>query len=69
MQLLHLDSSILGSASVSRRLSSEIVARQVALHPGLRVVYRDLAADPALHLSGSHLAVWHGGAKIGRAHV
>ena len=61
MQLLHLDSSILGSASVSRRLSAEIVARQSALHPGLRTVYRDLAADPALHLSGSHLAVWQGG--------
>ena len=63
MQLLHLDSSILGNASVSRRLSAEIVARQSALHPGLRTVYRDLAADPALHLSGSHLAVWQGGAS------
>ena len=56
MQLLHLDSSALGAASVSRQLSSEIVARQRALHPGLQVVYRDLAADPALHLTGAHLA-------------
>ena len=56
MQLLHLDSSALGAASVSRRLTSEIVARQRALHPGLQVVYRDLAADPALHLTGAHMA-------------
>lgn len=27
MQLLHLDSSVLGAASVSRQLSAEIVAR------------------------------------------
>ena len=56
MQLLHLDSSALGAASVSRQLTSEIVARQRALHPGLQVTYRDLAADPALHLTGAHMA-------------
>ncbi|HEX3950364.1 MAG TPA: NAD(P)H-dependent oxidoreductase [Steroidobacteraceae bacterium] len=62
MQLLHLDSSVLGSNSVSRTLSAEIVARQVALHPGIRVVHRDVAADTALHLSAAHLAAWQGGA-------
>jgi FMN-dependent NADH-azoreductase len=61
MQLLHLDSSVLGTHSVSRALSAEIVARQVALHPGINVVRRDLAADTALHLSGAHLAAWQGG--------
>ncbi|VEA65946.1 FMN-dependent NADH-azoreductase [Serratia plymuthica] len=60
MQLLHLDSSVLGTASVSRHLSSEIVARHQALHPGIRVISRDLAADPALHLSGAHLAAFQG---------
>ncbi|WP_394779891.1 FMN-dependent NADH-azoreductase [Undibacterium sp.] len=60
MQLLHLDSSILGATSVSRQLSSEIVARQQALHPDIRVAYRDLAADPALHLSNAHMAVFQG---------
>jgi FMN-dependent NADH-azoreductase len=60
VKLLHIDSSILGSNSVSRTLSAEIVARQVALHPGIEVVYRDLAADAALHLSGGHLAAWQG---------
>jgi FMN-dependent NADH-azoreductase len=66
MQILHLDSSILGAASVSRSLSSNIVARIVALHPGSKVIYRDLARDPALHLGGEHLAAWQGaGAKDG----
>jgi FMN-dependent NADH-azoreductase len=62
MQLLHIDSSVLGPNSASRALSAEIVARQVALHPGLRVVRRDLETDAALHLSSAHLAAWQGGA-------
>ncbi len=61
MQLLHIDSSVLGPNSASRALSAEIVARQIALHPGINVVYRDLAADSALHLSSAHLAAWQGG--------
>ena len=60
MKLLHIDSSILGANSVSRILSAEIVARQRALRPGLEVVYRDLAAEPPLHLQGAHLAAWQG---------
>jgi FMN-dependent NADH-azoreductase len=62
MQLLHIDSSVLGANSASRALSADIVARQVALHSGIKVVYRDLAADSALHLSSAHLAAWQGGA-------
>ena len=62
MQLLHIDSSVLGPHSVSRALSAEIVARQVALHPGITVTHRDLATDAALHLSSAHLAAWQGGA-------
>lgn len=61
MQLLHIDSSVLGPHSASRALSAEIVARQVALHPGITVVHRDLATDAALHLSSAHLAAWQGG--------
>jgi FMN-dependent NADH-azoreductase len=60
MKLLHIDSSILGAQSVSRTLSAEIVARQSALHPGLEVVYRDLAAAPILHLSPEHIAAAYG---------
>jgi FMN-dependent NADH-azoreductase len=62
MQLLHIDSSVLGVNSASRALTAEIVARQVALHPELQVTYRDLAANAALHLSSGHLAAWQGGA-------
>ena len=66
MKVLHLDSSALAEASVSRRLSSEIVGRLRALHPGLQVIYRDLAADPAVHLTGAHVAAF-GGAASGEA--
>lgn len=62
MRLLHLDSSILGATSVSRRLSAQIVARQKELHPSLAVTYHDLSADPALHLSGDHMAAFQGSA-------
>jgi FMN-dependent NADH-azoreductase len=62
MQLLHIDSSVLGAHSASRALSAEIVARQIALHPGIAVTHRDLAADAALHLSSAHLSAWQGGA-------
>jgi FMN-dependent NADH-azoreductase len=56
MQLLHVDSSILGPNSVSRSLSAEIVALQVQRNPEMRVIYRDLAAEPLQHISGAHLA-------------
>jgi FMN-dependent NADH-azoreductase len=62
MQLLHIDSSVLGPNSASRALSADIVARQVALRPDMNVVHRDLATDAALHLSSAHLAAWQGGA-------
>lgn len=66
MNILHLDSSITGAASVSRMLSSEIVAAQVARHRGAKVVYHDLAKAPAMHLSPEHLAAFQGG-EIGSA--
>ncbi len=56
LKLLHLDSSILGSNSVSRTLTARIVAREVALHPGIDVIRRDLGAAPISHLNADHLA-------------
>jgi FMN-dependent NADH-azoreductase len=56
MKLLHLDSSVLGPDSVSRQLSAAIVERLKTVTPGLEITYRDLAAKPLGHLSGSHLA-------------
>jgi FMN-dependent NADH-azoreductase len=60
MKLLHVDSSILGDGSVSRRLSASIVATEKALHPGIEVIRRDLATGPIDHLSGLHLAAAQG---------
>lgn len=56
MKLLHIDSSILGDASVSRAISAAIVASLKAAHPGIAVTYRDLGATPIPHLSGAYLA-------------
>lgn len=60
MQLLHIDSSILGDHSVSRTLSREIVEAQLRKNPGLKVVYRDLAAHPLGHITGLHMALGQG---------
>ncbi|WP_043365427.1 FMN-dependent NADH-azoreductase [Belnapia sp. F-4-1] len=56
MTILHIDSSILGDHSVSRKLSAGIVARLRAARPGERIVHRDLGAAPVPHLSGATLA-------------
>lgn len=56
MKLLHLDSSILGTGSVTRELGAAIVARWRQATPGLRVDYRDLAAEPIPHLTGAVLS-------------
>jgi FMN-dependent NADH-azoreductase len=61
MKLLHLDSSVLGGNSVSRTLSAAAVAQLEKLYPGLSVTYRDLAATPIPHLSGTYLAAGHTG--------
>jgi FMN-dependent NADH-azoreductase len=51
MKLLHLDSSIMGDGSASRAISAAAVARIRETHPGIDVVYRDLAAEPLPHLT------------------
>jgi len=51
MQILHLDSSILGDASTSRLLSAAIVEELLQQHPNAQVVRRDLVADPVTHLT------------------
>jgi len=55
MNVLHIDSGILGEHSVSRRLSAALVAQIKAEQPAAAVTYRDLVAAPLAHLSGSHL--------------
>ena len=56
MNLLHLDSSILGENSVSRAVSAAVVEKLRASHPGLNVTYRDLVAQPLAHLTPPDLA-------------
>ena len=60
MKLLHVDSSILGPHSVSRILSGEIAGQHKRLNPALEVIYRDLAAEPLMHLSPDHIAAFQG---------
>ena len=51
MTILKIDSSITGEASVSRQLTGAIVAQLEALHPGEKIVVRDLVAEPLDHLT------------------
>jgi len=55
MKLLHIDSGILGTASISRQLSADAVAEWRVQHPNTEVVYRDLVAQPLTHLAGDQL--------------
>jgi FMN-dependent NADH-azoreductase len=56
MNILHIDSSILGANSITRPLSALAVDRLTAAHPGARVEYRDLGDDPIGHLTGTDVA-------------
>jgi FMN-dependent NADH-azoreductase len=56
VNLLHIDSSILGGHSVSRQISAAAVAALRAADPDLEVTYRDLDATPAPHQSGALMA-------------
>lgn len=53
MKLLHLDSSIMGDNSYSRKLTREIVDRLTAQHPDLEVTYRDLNTNPVPMMSST----------------
>jgi len=52
MKLLHIDSAATGAGSITRELTSAIVARWQDAVPGLSVTYRDLDAQPLAHLTG-----------------
>lgn len=49
--LLHIDSSVRGDQSVSRRLTAHAAERWRAAHPDGVVTYRDLATDPIPHFT------------------
>jgi len=56
LNILHIDSSILGDGSASRLLSRELVSRLTAANSSAKVKYLDLAVDALPHLSGGSLA-------------
>lgn len=51
--LLHIDSSIQGGASISRKLTAHAARRWAQAHSGGTVTYRDLAAEPIPHFDAS----------------
>ena len=51
MNVLHIDSSALGTASASRQLSAAAVRILRDSNADVNVVYRDFAEDPPAHLS------------------
>jgi FMN-dependent NADH-azoreductase len=53
VHLLHIDSSVQGAQSVSRRLTARAAARWRAKHPGGSVTYRDFATHPIPHLDAA----------------
>jgi len=57
MKLLHVDSSILGSYSVSRQLSAEIVAEWRKSRPDTTVEYLDLAVNAPNHFGADAIAI------------
>ena len=54
--ILVLNSSVLGHASVSRVLVEEAVARLTGVDPGATIVHRDLGAAPIPHLTAATVA-------------
>ncbi|MDR0204748.1 MAG: FMN-dependent NADH-azoreductase [Delftia acidovorans] len=67
MQVLHIDSSITGAASVSRQLTAQTVAALVAANPGAQVQYLDLAVNAPDHLSAESMGFRTGQAATTQA--
>lgn len=57
MKLLQVDSSVLGTNSVSRQLTAEIVAEWRRVHPDTTVEHLDLAVDTPNHFDANALGI------------
>ena len=57
MNILHIDSSATGAASVTHELSAAAVKALQSANPDARVTYRDLGAQPLLHVDTALLSV------------
>jgi FMN-dependent NADH-azoreductase len=63
--LLHVDSSVLGNVSTSRKLTASIVDALQQDHPQAQVTYRNLADAPPAHLTGRVLMAMRSGDLTG----
>jgi FMN-dependent NADH-azoreductase len=59
MNLLHVDSSILGVHSASRPVTAAVVDRFRQTAPDLKIIYRDVSATPLPHLTPAQLPSDH----------
>jgi len=57
VKLLHIDSSITQEASVTRKLSAEVVAQWLKAYPGTTVQTLDLAAEPPSHFGADAMGI------------
>ena len=57
MKLLQVDASVLGTNSVSRQLTADIVAEWRRAHPDTTVDYLDLAVDTPNHFDANALGI------------
>lgn len=55
MNILHIDSSIMDTESVSKKLTAAVVAQLKQQHTDAEVTYLDLDQNPVGHLSGTAL--------------
>ena len=53
MKILHIDSSILGNASLTRELSAAVIDEIRTRHPAAEVTRRDVVANEIRHLDGA----------------
>ena len=53
MKILHIDSSILGTSSITRDLTASVVAEIIARDASVEVDYLDLIADPVGHMDSA----------------
>ena len=60
MKVLHIDSGVMGEASVSRTMTAQVMEKLKAAHPDAKVTYRDFDKDPVPHLTSEFLAAAQG---------
>ncbi|WP_373991032.1 FMN-dependent NADH-azoreductase [Duganella sp. BuS-21] len=56
--VLHIDSSVRSTGSLTRQLGGEFIAKLVAANPATTVVTRDLASTPVPHLTEQMLGAY-----------